>query len=910
MANSKNVPLRKTDQEIIPALEKILGVQLPLCERLSSLKTGYTRNRAGEVTGISLYKCKIKDLTPLSQMTGLQTLYLFQNQVSDLTPLSQMTGLQSLDLDNNQVSDLSPLSQMTGLQYLDLRSNQASDLTPLSQMTGLQGLYFRSNQVSNLTPLAELTGLQELDLSENQVSDLTPLSQMTELQDLDLRKNKIETLPPWIVDLDTPIKWDQDYSGDGIILSDNPLKTPPPEIVQQGNAVIRNYFQQLQEQAQDYLFEAKMLILGEPGAGKTSLAGKIEDGDCPLPGEDDTTRGIQVRPYRFPLGAGDCAGFEHPEKLAGREFQLNLWDFGGQDIYKATHRFFLSKRSLYALVADSRNEDTDFNYWLHIIEMFGADSPLLIVLNEKYQRQRHLDVAAMRGRFSNIVDVIDVDFDEADKTRLHRLTKAIRYHVTKLPHIGSPVPAKWREVRAALEDHPANTITLEAYLRLCADNGIAEAEDALVLSQYFHDIGVCLHFQDDDLLNRTLFLKPNWATNAVYKILDAPLLNAQNGRVNKADAKSIWHEAEYQLLRDELLRLMQKFFLTYEIGNSGEYIVPERLPAVQPTYPWPEKGNLFLRYEYDVFMPKGILSQFIVKMHRYIDNHDWVWRRGVILEREETRTEVIESYDARDIGIRVAGRNCRDFMTVITEQFDAIHEQFEKMKVEKRIPCNCAECKSASKPFFFAYPDLKRRLTKGRREVECGVSYEMVNVRGLIDDVLVEKARWGEAWDEGPGSGPRPPRNVKREKVFVSYSHKDGEWLQRVQTHLKVLENFGIDVNLWDDTQIKAGMKWRDEIERGLAAARVAILLVSTDFLASDFITKDELPPLLKAAEREGTAILPMILKPCLYTDYPQLSAFQAVNDPNQPLSTLSESEQDEHLVELAKRVRELMQVD
>jgi internalin A len=272
----------------------------------------------------------------------------------------------------------------------------------------------------------------------------------------------------------------------------------------------------------DYLFEAKMLIVGEPGAGKTSLAWKMENANCDLPKAEETTKGIEVKQYYFPLQPEDVQACKHPAKLANRQFRLNLWDFGGQEIYKATHRFFLSKRALYALVADSRNEDTDFNYWLHIVELFGGDSPLLIVLNEKHQRKRNLDTVAMRKRFTNIAEVLDVDFADPDQTRLRKLARAIKYYAAQLPHVGSPVPAKWTVVREALERDPRNTITLPEYLALCKANGIAAMQDALVLSQYFHDIGVFLHFQEDDLLDKTLFLKPNWATTAVYKILDHP----------------------------------------------------------------------------------------------------------------------------------------------------------------------------------------------------------------------------------------------------------------------------------------------------------------------------------------------------------------------------------------------------
>jgi len=149
--------------------------------------------------------------------------------------------------------------------------------------------------------------------------------------------------------------------------------------------------------------------------------------------------------------------------------------------------------------------------------------------------------------------------------------------------------------------------------------------------------------------------------------------------------------------------------------------------------------------------------------------------------------------------------------------------------------------------------------------------------------------------------------DTTRKGLFISYSHKDKDWLAKVQPHIKVLENMGVAVNLWDDTQIKAGMKWREEIEKALSTAKVAVLLVSTDFLNSDFISKDEIPPLLKAAEEDGATILPLILKPSLYTSYPSLKNYQSVNDPSKPLSKLSEAEQDEVLVSMAQRIMELM---
>jgi GTPase SAR1 family protein len=922
-----------TDLEIIGQIEKELNVKLEKLDEIKWNNKGYTLNQNGQVTGLGLYRFEIANLnriiSPLKELTSLTQLDLHNNQLSDISPLKELTDLTELSLSQNQLSDISPLKKLTSLTLLYLSSNQLSDISPLKKLTSLTKLYLYNNQLSDISllkeltsltqlnlaynqlsdisPLKELTSLTILDLSDNQLSDISPLRDLKKLNGLNLICNPIENLPPWITDFNIKIQWAENSTDGYITFYDNPLKTPPPEIVKQGKEAIKNYFDQLKDQQEDYLFEAKMLIVGEPGAGKTSLACKMENPDCSLPKEEDTTKGIDVKQYYFPLQKEDFSAFVHPEKLQNRNFRLNLWDFGGQEIYKATHRFFLSKRSLYALVADSRNEDTDFNYWLNIVEMFGGDSPLLIILNEKHQRKRHIDISAMRNRFTNISEILDVDFAEADKTRLNKLERAIKYYVSQLPHIGSPVPAKWTVVREAIESDKRNTITLQDYLAICRENGITKPQDALVLSQYSHDIGVFLHFQDDDLLNKTIFLNPTWATHAVYKILDHALLNQKNGRFNKADAKLIWSEAEYEFVRDELLRLMQKFFLTYEIDNSGEYIVPERLPAVQPEYSWDEKDNLLLRYEYDFFMPKGIVSQFTVQMHRYIGNHNFVWRKGVVLERENTTAEIIETYDVRTIKIRISGKHRRDFMTIITEMLDKINAQYEKMKVEKLIPCNCKKCKVDNNPHFYKYKDLQRRLENGVQEIQCEKSYEFVNVRRLIDEVLNEKSISSDAREEAFKQIACQQEKIERNKVFVSYSHKDREWLDRVQTHLKVLKNLDIEVNIWDDTQIKAGEKWREEIRKALEAAKVAILLVSTDFLASDFICKDELPPLLKAAENDGATILPLILKPCLFSKHPKLAELQAVNTPTTPLSKLTEDEQEEKLVELAERVAELI---
>ena len=189
---------------------------------------------------------------------------------------------------------------------------------------------------------------------------------------------------------------------------------------------------------------------------------------------------------------------------------------------------------------------------------------------------------------------------------------------------------------------------MEEYQAICQDNGFERPEDKLQLSGYLHDLGVCLHFQDDPLLRKTVILKPQWATDAVYKLLDHETVVSNMGRFNDADLPAIWCEARYEDSVAELLQLMKRFRLCYRIPDTSSYIAPQLLTLDQPDYQWDDEYNLIVRYTYE-FMPKGMVTQFIVSMHRYILEQNYVWRSGVVLDKDGTRAEVIENYKKREI---------------------------------------------------------------------------------------------------------------------------------------------------------------------------------------------------------------------------------------------------------------------
>ncbi|HNL07936.1 MAG TPA: COR domain-containing protein, partial [Chitinophagales bacterium] len=204
------------------------------------------------------------------------------------------------------------------------------------------------------------------------------------------------------------------------------------------------------------------------------------------------------------------------------------------------------------------------------------------------------------------------------------------------------------------------------------------------------------------------------------------------------DLLEAWRDDCYEGKFPQLLKLMERFELAFPLSDEpNTYIAPLLLPEDQPKYVWSKQYSLQLRYNYD-FMPKGIFSRLMVRLHHLIKEHLF-WKRGMVLRRSNTEAEVREEYEGRNLFISVKGKEAREMIYEIGSEIDRINSTFhfsERMRVIKQVPCNCDDCKNTSNPHFYEYQTLLRRLEVLKKTtIECPNSGIDVSVKNLLHDV-------------------------------------------------------------------------------------------------------------------------------------------------------------------------------
>lgn len=600
-----------------------------------------------------------------------------------------LNKLCDLDISSNHLHSLpSKIGKLKNLTKLDLSNNLLSSLPhEIGELESLTQLYISENFLDTLPPeIGSLKKLSKLNISGNELTSLpVEIAKLKNLTQLDISGNQLTSLSPEILELNMGIEWEKRGESNVIFVGDNPFENPPIDIVKKGRKAIIDYFKSL-EGEKEPLNEVKVLLVGDGGAGKTSLVkGLLGKG---FDGNEHQTQGINIKGWNF--------------DDRGQKIKVNFWDFGGQEIMHATHQFFLSKRSLYILVLDGR-KDEKAEYWLKHVENFAGDSPVLVVINKidenpgfdqnrKFLQEKY---PSIRGFYC-----LSCKSEEG----LKEFSESLKEELTKVRHTKEMWAKSWFNVKNRLEGMcpswsldvksedtygHCNFIQYRDYKMICEEERVKDESEQNTLIDFLHDLGVILHFKDISLLN-TYVLNPEWVTNAVYKIVSSKEVAISKG--------SLKHDMFTEILKNNgekfnyppdqysfILSLMKKFELSYDLDNST-VLLPSLMEIQEPDYEFDYEGTLRFIIGYD-FLPPSVMPRFIVKMNKNIKD-DLRWRTGVFLENKNFNSSAVIRADieAKRISIYVAGNQRRDYFAVILQNFREINNSFEKLKAIEKIP--------------------------------------------------------------------------------------------------------------------------------------------------------------------------------------------------------------------------------
>jgi hypothetical protein len=664
----------------------------------------------------------IGDLTELTELSAEHS-----RLVTVPGSIGSLAQLNRLNLDFNTLRALpDSLGNLSRLTELRLYANRLPSLPgTFRNLTGLNFLALGHNLLEALpegfTDLVELTTVW---LNDNWLTTLPEeFGRLTRLRRLELAMNGLVQLPESMGGLRQLAK---------LGLDGNPLTSPPPEVVAAGAQGVVTF---LAETKADPVrqWSSKVVVVGEGRVGKTSLLRALR-GETHNPNED-STHGLTVSTLDMP----------HPHPPTGEDvtMRLSTWDFGGQEIYHATHQFFLTDRSLFLLLWDAQIgwEGSKLHYWLDMIKARAPQAPVVLVATHLGPRPPDLPLDELQDTYPGLI-VECLSADSATGVGVADVAEVIRQQVARLPLMGVTWPRTWLRaadaVRAAEEKH----ITPEGLNDLLSAAGVREPSHQASLTAALHSLGDLLYYPQDEELCDLVVLRPQWLTAYISRVLDSEEVLNEGGLFHHAFGATLWRDVE-RSMRRHLIRMMENFDLSYRTEDQTASLVVELLPWNPPPYQdeWnsPERlrqRELRLRYRLHT-VPPGIPTWFIAREHRF--STPVRWRSGALLKHPDGVHTALVTVDrhAKTAELRVRGSYPHDFFAVLKDGFEQTLQRYPGLDITRLVPCPHRNEDGTFCPHEFRHEQLRARLDRvpPLETIECPEHLESVEVSFLLQGI-------------------------------------------------------------------------------------------------------------------------------------------------------------------------------
>lgn len=728
----------------------------------------------------------------LGRLTQLQTLELFNNELTTLPQsLCELTQLESLYLSCYQLTALPKwLGKLKQLQILFLPGNPSTELPEsLRELRNLRVLYLCGSQLTELPEwLGELNRLESLYLAHTKLTVLPEsLCELTQLRVLDLSYNQLTELPDSLGQLSQL---------QTLNLSRNPLNPELAAASAEGLDAVKRYLLAKAE-AQVVLNEAKLILVGEGGVGKSCLLGALrgERWDEGKP----TTHGIEIKHVKV------------TDPNNGTEVTLNGWDFGGQRIYRPTHQLFFSAPAVYLVVWKPRegSQAGAVKEWIKLVKHREPDAKILVVATHGGPKERLPDIDRQEiwdlfGK-ETVLDFFFVDskppsadaksnLAEGECAGIKELRDAIARVAGSLPEVGRSVPKRWEEARTALLESDAAYLPLDQVLKLCTDRNMGN-DEAMDFIRVAHRLGHLIHYAHDPALRDIVVLKPDWLSIAMSYVLDDKQTREAHGLVEFSRLGELWNdplrppESRYDAnLHPLFLRLMERFDLSYKVAVPAEpenalgfwqrvagyvglgqkaptklqytSLIAQLVPDLRPkeeelTAVWPLNAPDGEAQQMQICRiveansgqsasAEGLFYQLIVRLHKYslgrVDYRQSVhWQRGLVLDGDYHGRAFMEHH-GNDVRITVRAAYPEAFLAVLSSEVKWLVESFwEGLQCDVMVPCVEPCGKAAPGTGLFEVQKLIESKRDKRPEFPCSVCNKWQDIDALLRNAVAAR---------------------------------------------------------------------------------------------------------------------------------------------------------------------------
>lgn len=732
----------------VNSLDEIIGLSI---RSVINAQVMNIFSRLKHLKYLNLTTCEINDISPLSYLTNLQILYIGGNHVTNIASLKNCKKLERLIVWENPINDLDILSDMPQLVQLNCQEMNITDLTFLGKNNNLIKLNADRNKIRSVC-FENISKIEFLSLRNNQIVDITFLSSLNKnITSIWLNDNCITEIPfevaekfNWLEDSleDNIFYYDNKYDAkeSRLFINGNPLCFPPLSVLELGKNTVKNYYETAEKFGHGPLLEGRIIAVGDGSSGKSSLIERILYNSFEL--GKGQTNGVKIEHWKV---AHDDLG----------ALTFHIWDFGGQEIQHAIHKFFLTEGCLYILVLDNRKEEEP-EYWLQQIESLGGKAPVLVVFNKHDENATEIaDRKFLKEKYSNIVGFYNISCKTGYGLDLFKTD--LEHHAKKLQTVKEQFPNNWFIIKKEIDKYTSGAqhyIDYRKYQEICNDNNVTSDKTQKLLLKYFTTIGAVTWF-GDTYLNFLHVLSPAWITQGVYKIITSKKTSELSGKIEVSDFGEIltpstkddyvYNQSHYGYI----LSMMKKFDLCYS-PDDNKLLIPSAFVKI-PRVEYKEfKGEYVRTYilQFKDYMPMALIHQFTAKnLAEAFDNN--YWYSGIVIKDNKTKalSMIQADKEAKRIYVRIKDDNPLGVWEHIRRELQSIISTYAKINYGEFVSLDDKTNATVD------YKDLISHIEAGKKtyfhprlKKDFNVGYLM----GLFEskEMTIAKAQRGEIFSE------------------------------------------------------------------------------------------------------------------------------------------------------------------